>query len=65
MFLSGRHFALALYALRQSLSYNGIPGDKIVAQIREWARPASEEKLRSYAGKYPKTAAEIALRVVK
>jgi hypothetical protein len=29
------------------------------------ARPASEEKLRSYAVKYPKTVAEIALRVVK
>jgi hypothetical protein len=45
--------------------YNGIPGDKIVADIGEWARHASRRKLRMYARKYPKTVAEIVERVVK
>ena len=45
--------------------YNGIPEDRIVADIRRWARHASGEKLRSYSREYPKTVAEIALRVVK
>jgi hypothetical protein len=45
--------------------YNGIPEDKIVADIREWARHASREKLRNWARKYPKTVAEIAVRVAK
>ena len=45
--------------------YNGIPEDKIVADVSEWARHASRKKLRSYAKKYPKTVAEIAARVAK
>jgi len=45
--------------------YNGVPEDKIVADIHDWARDASREKLRSYARKYPKTVAEIAARVAK
>jgi predicted transcriptional regulator of viral defense system len=45
--------------------YNGIPEDKIVADIREWARHASKNGLRSYSRKYPSTVAEIAERVVK
>jgi predicted transcriptional regulator of viral defense system len=45
--------------------YNGIPEDKIVADIGEWARHASKNRLRSYAKKYPSTVAKIAERVVK
>ena len=45
--------------------YNGMPEDKIVADIREWARHASRNRLRSYSSKYPSTVAEIAERVVK
>lgn len=45
--------------------YNGVPGDKIVADIREWARQASKDKLRSYAKRYPRTVAEIVERLVK
>jgi predicted transcriptional regulator of viral defense system len=45
--------------------YNGIPEDKIAADVRGWAKGTSREKLRVYAKKYPKTVAEIAERVVK
>jgi len=45
--------------------YNGVPEDKIVADIREWASHASKEKLRRYAKRYPRTVAEIAERLVK
>ncbi len=44
--------------------YNGIPDDKIVLDIAEWAKHASKEKLRSYAKKYPKTVAEMVERVI-
>jgi len=45
--------------------YNGVPAEKIVADISEWAKSISKEKTRSYARKYPSTVAEIAERVVK
>jgi len=45
--------------------YNGIPEEKIVADVSGWARGASRGKLRVYAKKYPKTVAEIAARVAK
>jgi predicted transcriptional regulator of viral defense system len=45
--------------------YNGIPEDKIIADVSEWARRASRKTLRSYSRKYPKTVADIAERVVK
>ena len=45
--------------------YNGIPEEKIAADVVGWAKGASKEKLRAYAKKYPKTAAEIAARVAK
>jgi hypothetical protein len=45
--------------------YNGIPEDKIAADIREWARHASKNRLRNYARKYPSTVAKIGERVVK
>ena len=39
--------------------YNGVPGDKIVLDISEWAKQGSKEKLMSYAKKYPKTVTEM------
>jgi predicted transcriptional regulator of viral defense system len=45
--------------------YNGIPGEKIAADVVGWAKGASREKLRAYAIRYPKTAAEIVARVAK
>jgi predicted transcriptional regulator of viral defense system len=45
--------------------YNGIPEEKIVADVSGWAKGASNEKLRAYAKKYPKTVAEIAARLPK
>jgi hypothetical protein len=44
--------------------YDGIPEEKIVADIGEWARHASRRKLRSYATKYAGTVAEIAARIM-
>jgi predicted transcriptional regulator of viral defense system len=40
--------------------YNGIPEEKIVADVSGWEKGASKEKLMAYAKKYPKTVAEIA-----
>jgi hypothetical protein len=45
--------------------YNGIPEEKIAADVSGWAKGVSREKLRAYAKKYPKTVAEIAARVAK
>jgi len=45
--------------------YNGIPEEKIVADVSGWAKGASKEKLMAYAKKYPKTVAEIAARLAK
>lgn len=45
--------------------YNGIPEEKIAADVSGWAKGASRGKLRAYAKKYPKTVAEIAARVAK
>jgi len=42
--------------------YNGIPEEKIVADLSGWGKGASKEKLMAYAKKYPKTVAEIAAR---
>ncbi len=44
--------------------YNGVPDDKIVLDISEWAKQGSKEKLMSYAKKYPKTVTEIVERVI-
>jgi predicted transcriptional regulator of viral defense system len=44
--------------------YNGVPDDKIVLDISEWAKQGSKEKLMSYAKKYPKTVTEIIGRVI-
>jgi predicted transcriptional regulator of viral defense system len=45
--------------------YNGIPEEKIVADVSAWAKNVVKEKLRVYAKKYPNTAAKIAERVAK
>jgi len=45
--------------------YNGIPEEKIAADVNGWAKTASKEKLRAYAKKYPNTVARIAARVAK
>jgi hypothetical protein len=44
--------------------YNGVPNDRIILDISEWARLGSKEKLMSYAKKYPKTVSEIIERMV-
>ena len=45
--------------------YNGIPEEKIAADIAAWARNAAKEKVKAYTKKYPKTVAEIAAKVAK
>jgi len=45
--------------------YNGVPDEKIVADVSEWAKTVSKERVRSYAKKYPKTVAEVAGRVIE
>jgi len=45
--------------------YNGIPEEKIAADVSGWEKGASRRKLRAYAKKYPKTVAEIAARVTR
>lgn len=45
--------------------YNGIPEEKIAADVSGWAENASKEKVKTYAKKYPKTVAEIAEKVVR
>jgi hypothetical protein len=43
--------------------YNGIPNEKIVDDVKGWARNAAKAKMKEYAKRYPKTVAEIAARV--
>jgi predicted transcriptional regulator of viral defense system len=45
--------------------YNGIPEEKIAADVGGWAKNMAKGKMREYAKKYPKTVAEIAARVAK
>jgi predicted transcriptional regulator of viral defense system len=45
--------------------YNGVPNEKIVADVSEWAKSVSKEKTRSYAKKYPNTVAKIVQRAVR
>ncbi len=45
--------------------YNGVPEEKIAADVSGWAKNAAKEKLRAYARKYPNTVARIAARVTK
>jgi len=43
--------------------YNGVPEEKIAADIAEWAKSAAKEKMKAYAKRYPKTVAKIAENV--
>ena len=44
--------------------YNGIPKEKIVIDVAEWAKNLSRAKIRKYAEHYPKTVREIVEEVV-
>jgi predicted transcriptional regulator of viral defense system len=45
--------------------YNGVPKEKIILDVSEWAKDISSEKTRKYAANYPKTVQEIAYVVVR
>jgi len=45
--------------------YNGVPKEKIVLDVAEWAKDMSEEKTKKYAANYPKTVQEIASMVIR
>lgn len=45
--------------------YNGIPKEKIVLDVAEWAEKISKAKIRKYAKKYPKTVIEIVEEVIR
>ena len=44
--------------------YNGVPKEKIILDVSEWAKDLSGEKIRKYALNYPKTVQEIAETVM-
>jgi predicted transcriptional regulator of viral defense system len=44
--------------------YNGVPKEKIILDVSEWAKDLSGEKTRKYALNYPKTVQEIAEEMV-
>jgi predicted transcriptional regulator of viral defense system len=48
-----------------SWRYNGVPKEKIVLDVSEWAKGLSREKTKEYAVNYPRTVQEIAGMVVK
>jgi hypothetical protein len=45
--------------------YNGIPEEKIVIDVAEWAKHASRKKLKIYTKNYPKSVRKIAERIVR
>lgn len=45
--------------------YNGVPKEKIVLDVSEWAKDISKEKTKAYAVNYPKTVQEIADMVIR
>jgi len=45
--------------------YNGVPKEKIILDVSEWAKDLSGEKTRKYAINYPKTVQEIADLVIE
>ena len=45
--------------------YNGVPKEKIVLDVSEWAKDISSEKIKKYAANYPKTVQEIADMVIR
>lgn len=44
--------------------YNGVPKEKIILDVSEWAKNLSGEKTKKYAVNYPKTVQEIADMVI-
>jgi len=40
--------------------YNGLPAEKIIADVSDWASGISPKRLKSHAARYPKTVARIA-----
>jgi predicted transcriptional regulator of viral defense system len=45
--------------------YNGVPKEKIILDVSEWAKDVSSDKIRKYAVNYPKTVREIADRLIR
>jgi predicted transcriptional regulator of viral defense system len=45
--------------------YNGIPEDKIIADVSEWASNVSRDRVSKYAKNYPMTIRNIAERVIE
>jgi predicted transcriptional regulator of viral defense system len=45
--------------------YNGVPEEKIISDISDWAKKSSKERLRKYAAEYPTTVAQIVKRVIE
>ena len=45
--------------------YNGVPREKIILDVSEWAKDISSEKTKKYAVNYPKTVQEIADTVIR
>jgi len=44
--------------------YNGVPKEKIVTDVAEWAKDLSKSKVKKHAQNYPKTVQEIVVEVV-
>jgi len=44
--------------------YNGIPSEKIIADVSDWAGNISEKKFEKYSKKYPKSVEEISKRMI-
>ena len=45
--------------------YNGVPEEKIISDISDWAKKISKERLRKYAREYPTTVAKTVKRVIE
>lgn len=45
--------------------YNGVPRNKIILDVEDWAKNVSRAKIKKYSEKYPKTVREIVREVVK
>ena len=45
--------------------YNGVPREKIILDVSEWAKDISSEKIRKYSIHYPKTVREIVGIVIR
>lgn len=45
--------------------YNGVPEDKIIIDVSEWAKGISKSKLGKYANNYPTTVSKIVKRVIE